>query len=546
MAATDPTPRMPTARVSNETISLQLQQFFDDWNIRIMGSALAKTWTARKVQASALEVLALNGVDLTPEDIEELSKLEEADLLAELVPKLPFQLRQSFDALALQLQMMITAAIRVRRACDEGGDAGIQESIEETDSTSMGQQILKASVVQASKEVASLHKSQHTWSKSMEKRLDRLTRSAEFAEHAQQQLIATEAQLDRFASEQNQKSKKALMGLADSNDKSLLHSGFASWLGITMANSNERKVRNKFEKEIQENEKALFEYKERQLKGVKGVLMRGARDTDQGLMTFCVQTWGSWVAEAKRSGTTKEALMKIEAQLQQFSDRQSNNTKKVLARMSADQDATVFGLAWSAWLMFSQEYKKDKIFEDQVKKAEQSLKAHMDSKKEGAKQVLDRFNGASNSGLLSQCIQGWMTLVHEAAKAREMENAMDSAGARFASLKAGHKQNAMSVQGRVNEQIKENHILRCFTEWLLQTKVNKLDKIYAGKLVHKRQQLASVQTLFKSFARQLEEGLGNIEGETSARSTTRRTKGMSKDGGAVSLPNIHARQGIAA
>ena len=126
------------------------------------------------------------------------------------------------------------------------------------------------------------------------------------------------------------------------------------------------------------------------------------------------------------------------------------------------------------------------------------------------------------------------------------ENAMNSAGARFASLKAGHKQTAMSVQSRVNEQIKENHILRCFTEWRLQTRVNKLDKIYAGKLAHKRQQLASVQTLFKSFAKQLEEGLGNIEGETSARSTTRRSKGLTKDGGTVSLPNIHARQGIPA
>jgi len=336
------------------------------------------------------------------------------------------------------------------------------------------------------------------------------------------------------------------MGLADSNDNSLKHSVYASWLGITMANTNERKVRNKFEAEIAANEKALFAYKERQLKGVKGVLMRNARETDQGLLSFCVQTWGNFVADAKRSGSTKDALMKMEAQLKQFSDRQSSNTKKVLSRIGADQDSTLVGLAWSAWMMFSQEYKKDKVFEDQVKKAEQSLKAHMDSKKEGAKQVMDRFNGASNSGLLSQCIQGWMSLVNEAHKARELEKAMNSAGARFASLKAGHKQTAMSVQSRVNEQIKENHILRCFTEWLLRTKVNRLDKIYAGILVQKRQQMASVQTLFKSFAKQLEEGLGNIEGETSARSTTRRSKTMTKDGGTVSLPNIHSRQGIAA
>jgi len=548
--ASDPTPRPNTGKsvtISDETVALQLQQFLDDWHYRLMQSSLAKTWSQTKVMQSVLEIMAINGVPLTPEEIAELAAMEENAAVRELVAKLPMPMKEDLDHLTLQLQMLITTTTRVRKAIDDGAAEGIQEVIEETDSTSIGQQILKRAVVQASKEVAALHRCQETWTKSMDKRLDRLTRSAEFAEHAQQQLIAVETQLERFGAEQNAKSKKALMGLAEGNDKSLVHTAFSTWRGMTLAGAGEREIRAKFEAEIAQAEKALYDYKQKQLQGVKGVLMRKARDGDDTLLAFCLRTWAEQLAEAKRDGTTKETLMALEARLQQFSSSQSENTKKVMARMGADKDANLVNIAWASWMKFSTDYKKDKEFEDQVKKAEQQFAEHMKKKKDDAKQVLDRMNGATETGLLASVIQNWYQCVIESQKAREMDDLMSSQGNKFKSLQMKQKGSAMSVQGRINEQIRCNLLLRCLSAWSLESRINHVDKYYVGKMNHKRQQLSSVQTLFKSFAKQLEDGLGNIDGESSGRTMTRRSKaGLTKDGGSVSLPDIHARQGVAA
>jgi len=535
--------------VSDASAALQVQQFMDDWHYRIMNT-LGQKMTAKQAVTAALEILALNGVSMTESDIKSMANMDENSMVSAIVERVPPAMREDFDHLALQLQMLVTTSARIRKCIEDGVPEHIQETIEEVDSTSIGQQILKQAVVQASREVASLHRCQDTWFRSMEKRLDRLTRSAEYAEHAQQQLLAVETQLQTFGAEQNAKSKKALMGFAQGNDKSLLSTVFSTWNGIVLSGQGEKAIRMKYEKEIADAEKKLFEYKEKQLAGVKSSLMRSARDTDQGLLNFCVQTWAAFIAENKRDGVNKQMMMELEGKLQTFQSKQSDNTKKVMARLGSDQDSTVMSMAWSAWMTFLEDYKKNKEFEDKVKETEAKMAEFMKKKKEDAKRVLDSMNGATQSGLLAMCIQNWFQLINDDKKAKQLEEKMAKSTGNLQSMKLRQKGNAMSVQGRINEQIKANILYRCISAWMLESKVNHIDRYYSTKMTHKRQQLSSVQTLFKSFAKQLEEGLGNIEGPTetsrgdsSGRGMSRRSKvpGMTKDHNSVSLPDIRAR-----
>merc|ERR1719450_1496495 len=129
---------------------------------------------------------------------------------------------------------------------------------------------------------------------------------------------------------------------------------------------------------------------------------------------------------------------------------------------------------------------------------------------------------------------------------------MNGAGGRFKSLQDRQKANATGVQGRVNEQMKANLLLRSLKSWQIEAKVNKENTEFNRKLDQKRKQLQSVQQLFKEFARQLEEGLGRVDGDSSGRRSqgTGRSKGHKsmKDGGAgsVSLPDIHQGKRVAA
>merc|ERR1719382_426850 len=157
------------------------------------------------------------------------------------------------------------------------------------------------------------------------------------------------------------------------------------------------------------------------------------------------------------------------------------------------------------------------------------------------------MSGATDTGLIQQCWTAWMSAVHETRKAQEMEDAMNGAGGKFKSMRDRQSGNAQGVQGRVNEQMKANLLLRCLMAWKIEARVNKENSEFNKKLDQKRKQLQSVQKLFKEFARQLEEGLGNVDGDSSARSATSKSHKSHKSmkdpsGGSVSLPDINHKK----
>merc|ERR1719460_3573796 len=95
-----------------------------------------------------------------------------------------------------------------------------------------------------------------------------------------------------------------------------------------------------------------------------------------------------------------------------------------MTRLSAGNDLTLMDLCWQAWDSFLQEYKKNKEFEDAVKRSEQQLADFTKKKSEEAKGVLNRMSGASDSGLIMQCMQGWRDYYLDIVQSRQMEEAM--------------------------------------------------------------------------------------------------------------------------
>merc|ERR1712113_356743 len=258
------------------------------------------------------------------------------------------------------------------------------------------------------------------------------------------------------------------------------------------------------------------------------------------------------VKRSQKEGDSQQALNELNAQLNKFKGDQANKRKSVMARMGADQDGGLIAITFNSWLQFHSNYKKDKEFEDAVKRSETQIAAHMKRKKDEAKQVLDRMSGATNTGLMAQVFTSWQQCLAEEKKAAELEATMNGAGGKFKSMRSRQSGNAQGVQGRVNEQMKMNLLLRCLKCWQIESRVNKENTELNRKLDQKRKQLQSVQKLFKEFARQLEEGLGAVDGDSSGRRSqgTGRSKGHKamKDGGAgsVSLPDIHQGKRVAA
>merc|ERR1712093_832952 len=142
---------------------------------------------------------------------------------------------------------------------------------------------------------------------------------------------------------------------------------------------------------------------------------------------------------------------------------------------------------------------------------------------------------ATDGGLVEHVMSTWAQFFKDRKEALKMERIMAENEAKFGALNGRQKDNAKGVMGRVNEQMELNCLLRHFSFWATDTKLERIMKHYNSKMESKKHQLQSVQHLFKSFANQLDQGLK--ADADSGRDSRRR-----KDDGGISLPDIHSKK----
>jgi len=536
--------------VTDENLSGLIQPFLDEWYYRILASPVGKMWTRHKALGLLLDIFAMIGISIAGEDRDRLLAAEVDSALVEaIIAAMPGELRDSFEQTALQIQMVLHEATRILGASEEAGDDVIGALFDEagSDKGGLNSQVLKASVVYAAKEVSQLRRVHTTWRKSTDARIDRLLKATEEAEHCQQQLLALEAQLSEAKGDQKSKSKSVLLSMADGQDSALVHSVFSAWLGYLEKVQSEKDIRRKFEDQIADVERKLFQYKEAQIANVRGVIMRGAMEETEVLLHMVWKFWVDEVKEQKADGATAADLKALQDKMANFEAAQKENAGKFMTRMASGNDESLKNLCLEAWIKFHQDYAQDKELEDAVKKQEAAFRAHMDTKKDEAKGVLDRMLAASDNGLLSLIVQNWASWLNDEKKQKELEFALNEANAKFKSLNARQKGAANGAQNRVNEQMNMNILQRILNFWIIETKANRVENHYNQKYESKRRQLKGVQNLFQSFAMQLEQSLGPDDDSSSR--TTRRSKHGGRSGGSltkgaegtVSLPDIHQK-----
>merc|ERR1719379_1283192 len=246
-----------------------------------------------KVTFIALKVCQLNGLmdaDLSDDDLHKMTGLEESEMIFGLMARLTPDSRQNFKLLALQFQHVVMSVTRILYALEADSQEDLLRSMEDSDSAGVSQQILKQAVVSASRDATRIRMTHKSWAANTEARLSRLSKAADQAVRVQQQLVAAQAQLDSFGASQNSKTKSVLMGVAAGQDKALTNTVFSTWGGYIMKLRAEKDIRQKFENEIADAERKLFEYKERQLNNVRGVLERNAAAGKGGLIGL---TWNA-------------------------------------------------------------------------------------------------------------------------------------------------------------------------------------------------------------------------------------------------------------
>lgn len=532
-----------------ERLNGQIQPFLDEWCYRILASPVGRMWTRQRAVTLLMDVFGMVGINIPADDRTGLLKSDDESLLVKaIINAMPGDIRDKFEATALQIQTVLHEATRILSASEAEGDEDVAILFDQCGGETGGltQQVLKASVVFAAKEVSTLRRTHTSWRKNTDNRIDRLLKATEEAEHFQQQLLAAEAQLSQYKDTEKAKSKGLLMSMAEGQDSALVHSIFSTWLGYCEKVKAESGIRSKFEDQIKNIERKLFQFKESQIANVRGVIMRGAMQDDDAIMSFVWKTWVAEVNERKEDGDTAAMLKAVKDRMAAFESNQKEKAGQFMTRLAAGNDASLTNLCLEAWIKFHGDYAADKEMEDKVKSAEAAFKAHMANKKDDAKGVLNNMLAASDSGLLSLVMQNWAQFWRDEKKAKELEFALNEASDKFKSLNGRQKNGAKNVQNRVNEQMNLNIMQRVFNCWIVETKSNRVESHYNAKYDTKKKQLQGIQQLFKSFAMQLEQNLGQDD-DSSSRTGRRSKHGKKMDRaseGSVSLPDIH-QKGVA-
>jgi len=546
-------------QIDDKTLSIQLQQFLDEWHYRVINSNLASTWSRNDAAGVAIDIIELNGeLGLSDEQKEDLCNMDESDMVASLVTAMPTEARRTFEHFVLQLQLVISTVTRVRHAIEEVNGSKEEYFLEPEESpqkpalleawndakqqcgivmdkgdAGLAEQVLKQCVLEGVHEIVELMEMRKSWIDSTDKRVTRLARCQNEADAAKHELDAVRSQLDCFGSEQNKKSKDVLVGVAGKRDQDLVHVCFSGWYGTYVKYKAEKDIHDKFRKQIAHAEDKLIQYKERQLANVRGVLRRQAAETDGNIMDDIISSWRKITEQQKGDKVTQAHMKHAQEKLAHMQSTQLDSNRKMMTRMSAGNDITLMELCWQAWDAYIVDYKKNKEVEDAVKKAEKLVAEFSAKKSEEAKGVLNRMSGASDSGLVMQAFQGWRDYFNELKASREMEEMMMNGEGRMKSLAGKQKGAAQGVVGRLNELEAEIFMSTFFLNWATEASLSKVIHFYSSKMDQKKHQLDAVQTMFKSFAVQLETGLDNA-----ARSPrSQRTKSSRPNEERPPLPN---------
>merc|ERR1712216_944087 len=166
-------------------------------------------------------------------------------------------------------------------------------------------------------------------------------------------------------------------------------------------------------------------------------------------------------------------------------------------------------MCWQSWSSFVAEAKQDKELEGAVKAAEEQLAEYMKQKKDQAKGVLGEMSGSTEMGVIKEAFGMWLAVVAEEKHARELDEEANGHDVKFKNLNKRQKGAARNVQERAIRLEEQNFLLTFYYYWATEARLERVTRHYSGKMDAKKNQLDAVQTMFKSFAQQLEQGISN-------------------------------------
>ncbi|CAE8595589.1 unnamed protein product [Polarella glacialis] len=521
------------------SVDFLAQALLEDRHLGQLHELLSSRWHTYHSAHAAVKLLEQHGAELTPEEEQHLiSTLGEAELIDALLAKIPSQSNAQSQTFNIHLQMIVSAAHRIRQGLEDFQPEEIAAALTDVDRTAIAPLVLKMAVVQAGSEVKNLLQNQKAWSKDAEQKMSRLVTGQGEALQAKRRLALAESRLRGRGSAFKQTAKKAIARLLSGAENAFLSQLLATWLTIARQARRENAVTEEYSGRIEQMEEQLMASRANQLLSVRAVMQRRALGLDSALVREVFDFFRTQVSDRKAEEVLSQEVRKVQAKLKTFKTSHAANVKQIMMRVGAACDAGLLMTSIKAWESSLSESKRQFELRGKVEAVETALKKRREAQNDAAKKIIIHLSRASDVGLSHMVVKSWAKYGKGATQDSGMADLLNAQLGRLSDFGIRNARTAFSTLNKAGKQLDLFLLQRTFSAWQLDNKLGKLLRRHQALMESKKEQLRSVNGMFRSFAHELEGTTS--KSPSGAKSSVRRM--LSKTEGSVLLPNIHAKQ----
>lgn len=529
----------------DDAIRFLVNSFLETQHRRKLHEILACKWDRCQSAQAAVKLLSKNGVELSPEEEAHLGGLNDTELVEALIQKIPEQSSDEFQGFFLELQLLVSAAMRIRQGLEESRPEEVSQALDDVESSDVGLHVMKMAVVQAGAEVMSLGQQHKSWIQDSQHRLSLLVRGQEEAMSAKKKWASAKAILHNATVSQNERAKRVVSTFLHGSTTATLKSIMASWLCIMRREKMERAVHLEYQEKLERMQKHLARCRQDQLTQVRAHFMRKCAAGLYQMKRELFDTWREEVEESKIDKDIFHEAKKVEAKLASLKESQASRMSCIIEAVAANANTCMVAACIRSWQGEVSKSKKELELQLWLKSTERHVKQRRQANKVFSMANCDRLAKQFDVALLSLTLRSWVQTYQEAKQSSQMLDYLSSAQQQLSHFGAKNALAARQCMLKAAEILDEDIAQRCFQAWRMDQKMSGISAQHGTRIEGKREQLQQVQKMFRSFAMNLESQTTEMKKENRKDKQQRRSVTLHKmDTGTVSLPDIHNPQRV--
>jgi len=471
--------------------------------------------------SAAVQLMKTYGVNLSVEEERRLAQADEATQIDTLVSLMPEQSAEEFQQFFLQLQMLVSIAMRARVALEYGQTDEVAQAMEDAEVDRLGRYIYPVCIVQACQEALALRERLDEWARLAAQKLKRLMHSQQDFVAVQKRLHSRTAALDSMRSRYNNIVIHRCERICRRNDAVLRGIFFAAWWALLSKDRAEERMYAPFKERCEDLESQCSDVKRKHLERMRRFFAKDIMKRSTTLLSELVVIWRQDVVETKDERELQRRQAAFQELLAKKDDAKRRRGFTTMMLFAGRADQSVLEACFDALV---KEVRDSKAQKD-IQKASEALMnkiASFDKRRSKASmRFLKSMAGEADTGLLSGVIREWAKVCAEAKRVNDIAEQLQRQRQNVQSFATRRKSGAIGPIEKAIAHHEELHMLRVVGAWRLMTKMNAAIRAHQKHIDSKRQQLMGVQQMFRDFAKTLENGI-HEDGRSTARLFERR------------------------